>query len=303
MRSRIEQTLGPVDILGSSAGGSFSKPGPLEALEEGAWHATIDGNLTATFLTIKSFLPGLKARNRSAIVTISSSAGRVAQARAPVAYSAAKAGVQALTQVVAAQAGPNGVRANCVAPDTILTERNDQHIPTDMKKTMAVQHPVQRLGTPEDVAQAVVYLVSDDASWITGVIFDVASGAIYDLKEQSMHCVIRSGEIAPSPGGTITFEGAPHGSGVSFFLVNNKPGTGPDLHTHPYSETFIVRSSQARFTVDGRDIDAGPGDIVIVEPDTPHTFKNIGAERLDMVCIHAAPTMETVWLDTDEKGA
>lgn len=79
----------------------------------------------------------------------------------------AKAGVQALTQVVAAQAGANGVRVNCVAPDTILTERNEQQIPADMKKTMAERRPLQRLGTPEDVAQAVVYLASDDASWIT----------------------------------------------------------------------------------------------------------------------------------------
>ena len=52
-----------------------------------------------------------------------------------------------------------------------------------------------------------------------------------------MHSVVRSGELPPSPGGTVTFEGAPFGSEVSFFLVNNEPGSGPDLHRHPYSET------------------------------------------------------------------
>jgi mannose-6-phosphate isomerase-like protein (cupin superfamily) len=106
-----------------------------------------------------------------------------------------------------------------------------------------------------------------------------------------MHKVIRSGELKPSPGGTITFEGEPHGSGVSFFLVNNQPGAGPDLHRHPYSETWIVRAGRGRFTADGEEIDAGPGDIVVVGPETPHMFKNVGDERLDVICIHASPRM------------
>ena len=106
-----------------------------------------------------------------------------------------------------------------------------------------------------------------------------------------MHSVIRSGELRPSPGGTITFQGEPHGSGVSFFLVNNEPGAGPDLHRHPYAETWIVRSGRARFTADGQELDAGPGDIVVVGAESPHRFKNVGDERLDMICIHASPRM------------
>lgn len=106
-----------------------------------------------------------------------------------------------------------------------------------------------------------------------------------------MHQVIREGEIARSPGGTLTFEGEPYGSGVSFFLVYNEPGFGPDLHRHPYSETWIVRSGKARFTADGEDVEAGPGDILVVGPETPHKFKNIGTDRLDIICIHAAPRM------------
>jgi mannose-6-phosphate isomerase-like protein (cupin superfamily) len=89
----------------------------------------------------------------------------------------------------------------------------------------------------------------------------------------------------------VTFEGEAHGSGVSFFLVNNEPGAGPDLHRHPYSETWIVRSGRARITADGDDVEAGPGDIVVVAPETPHKFKNIGTERLDIICIHASPRM------------
>ena len=106
-----------------------------------------------------------------------------------------------------------------------------------------------------------------------------------------MHRMIRSGEIAPSPGGTVTFEGEPHGSGVSFFLVNNEPGAGPDLHKHPYSETWIIRSGRARMTADGEDIEAGPGDIVVVSAETPHKFKNVGTEQLDIICIHASPRL------------
>jgi mannose-6-phosphate isomerase-like protein (cupin superfamily) len=106
-----------------------------------------------------------------------------------------------------------------------------------------------------------------------------------------MHRIIRSAELRPSPGGTITFEGEPFGSEVSFFLVNNEPGKGPDLHKHPYSETWIIRSGTGRFTADGEEIDAGPGDIVVVGAETPHKFKNVGTERLDVVCIHASPRM------------
>jgi mannose-6-phosphate isomerase-like protein (cupin superfamily) len=88
----------------------------------------------------------------------------------------------------------------------------------------------------------------------------------------------------------VTFEGEPYGSGVSFFLVNNAPGAGPDLHRHPYSETWIVRAGRARITVGGDALEAFPGDIVVVEANTPHKFKNIGDARLEIVCIHASPT-------------
>lgn len=112
-----------------------------------------------------------------------------------------------------------------------------------------------------------------------------------------MHTVIRSGEIQRSPGGTLKFEGEPYGSGVSFFLVNNEPGKGPDLHKHPYSETWIVRSGKARITADGQEIEVGPGDIIVVTSETPHKFKNIGTDRLDIICIHSAPRMIQVDLE------
>jgi 3-oxoacyl-[acyl-carrier protein] reductase len=178
MRRQIEQTLGPIDVLVANAGGSFTPPGPLEEISEEGWHASVDGNLTATFLTIKSILPGMKERKSGSIVTISSAAGRRPHPQAPIPYSAAKAGIQILTQVVAAQAGPYSIRVNCVAPETILTERNHHRIPKAQQTALQELHPLSRLGTPDDVAQAALYLASNQASWVTGVILDVAGGAV-----------------------------------------------------------------------------------------------------------------------------
>jgi len=109
---------------------------------------------------------------------MSSAAARRPDARSPVPYAAAKAGIQILTQDLAAQAGPSGVRVNCLAPETILTERNQRQIPEAVQEQLAGMHPLRRLGTPEDVARAAVYLASDEAAWITGVILDVAGGAV-----------------------------------------------------------------------------------------------------------------------------
>lgn len=178
MRHTIEDRFGPVDILVANAGGSFTPPAPLEDIPEEGWRITVDANLLATFLTLKSFLPGMKQRRSGAIITISSTAGRTPHSRSPIPYAAAKAGIALLTQDVAAQVGPFGIRANCIAPETILTERNRERIPQAQQQALADAHPLKRLGTPEDVAHAAVFLASDKASWITGVVFDVTGGAV-----------------------------------------------------------------------------------------------------------------------------
>jgi 3-oxoacyl-[acyl-carrier protein] reductase len=178
MRLDVERELGEVDVLVANAGGSFTRPGPFEELTEEGWRATVDGNLTATFFTIRSVLPGMKRRRAGNIITMSSAAARRAHPQSPVPYAAAKAGIQMLTQHLAAQVGPYGIRVNCLAPETILTDRNRERIPDAQKASLVDIHPLKRLGTPEDVARAALFLASDQSEWITGLIVDVSGGAV-----------------------------------------------------------------------------------------------------------------------------
>src|SRR5216683_2427266 len=141
MRRVIVQELGPIDVLVANAGGSFTKPGPIEEISEDGWWASLDGNLTATFLTIKSFLPGMKERRAGSIITISSAAARRPHPGSPIPYAVAKAGIQLLTQDVAVQVGPHGIRANCIAPEMIMTGRSEEQIPAAMRDSLIEVHP------------------------------------------------------------------------------------------------------------------------------------------------------------------
>jgi len=178
MRDRIIDGYGHIDVLVANAGNTDSRPTPIDDITEESWRADIDRNLTGTFLTVKCFLPGMKERRTGSIITLSSAAGRRPSGHTLVAYGAAKAGVQIFTQDLAAQVGPYGIRANCLAPETILTETNERWIPVDTQRSLAESHPLRRLGTPEDVARAALFLASDESSWITGVIVDIAGGAV-----------------------------------------------------------------------------------------------------------------------------
>jgi 3-oxoacyl-[acyl-carrier protein] reductase len=178
MRRDVEQRLGPIDVVVANAGASYTRPGPLEEISEEGWRASIEGNLTATFLTVKSILPSMKSRKSGNIITISSAAARRPHPQSPIPYAAAKAGIQMLTQHVAAQVGQFGIRVNCIAPETIMTERNERKIPEQVQQQLVTTHPIRRLGTPDDVARAALFLASDDASWITGIVVDVSGGAV-----------------------------------------------------------------------------------------------------------------------------
>ncbi|MCU1302147.1 MAG: short-chain dehydrogenase [Candidatus Sulfotelmatobacter sp.] len=177
MRQKVENELGPVDVLAAFAGGGIVRPGPVEKVSEEEWQSVINGNLTATFLTVKSFLPGMIERRRGAIITMASTAGRLPSA-APAPYSAAKAGIVMLSRNLANDMGKYGIRVNCISPSAVLTERTSRHMPEAQQKEIAAMHPLGRLGVPEDIASAALFLASDSSSWITGVTLDVAGGRV-----------------------------------------------------------------------------------------------------------------------------
>ena len=93
------------------------------------------------------------------------------------------------------------------------------------------------------------------------------------------------------------FEGADHGAQVSFFITTHERGAGPDLHRHPYEETFIVQGGEAEFTIEDETIAARAGQIVVVPANAAHGFKGASDEPLRQVSIHPVPRMVTEWLD------
>ena len=175
IRERVEGEFGPADVLFAFAGGGIARPGPTAGISEEDWRSSVDGNLTATFLTIRSFLPGMIERGGGSIITMASSAARF-PTDAPAPYAAAKAGVIMLTRQLANEVGEHGVRVNCLAPHTTLTERVRRLMPEDRQRQIAVEIPLGRLGTPEDVGLAALFLASNASSWITGVTVDVSGG-------------------------------------------------------------------------------------------------------------------------------
>jgi len=177
MRKQAEEELGPVEVTAAFAGGGKARPGPVAQTTEEEWRSTVDANLTATFLTLKSFLPGMIERGSGSIVTMASSAARFPTG-APTPYAAAKAGVIMLTSQVANEVGKHGIRVNCLAPHTVLVERTRRFMPEEQQRQISEQIPLRRLGTPEDVALATLFLASESSSWITGVTLDVAGGKV-----------------------------------------------------------------------------------------------------------------------------
>jgi 3-oxoacyl-[acyl-carrier protein] reductase len=146
-------------------------------MPEEQWRSVIDSDLTTTFLAVRSFLPGMIERGRGSIITMASSAGRL-PSQASAAYAAAKAGVVMFSKHVANEVGQHGVRINCLAPSSILTERVERLMPEETQRQVAAMHVLQRMGTPEDVAMATLFLASESSSWITCVTLDVAGGRI-----------------------------------------------------------------------------------------------------------------------------
>jgi 3-oxoacyl-[acyl-carrier protein] reductase len=175
LRAKAERAFGPVTLVAACAGGG-GEPRPFleESLDH--WRGVVAANLTSAFLTLRIFLPPMVEQRRGAVVTMASTAGRqLSGAAAP--YAAAKAGLLSLTRQAAAEVAPHGVRINGIAPSSIVTDRLAQ-APDEVRHRIAQGFPLRRLGTVEDVAQATLFLLSDAASWITGITLDVAGGRV-----------------------------------------------------------------------------------------------------------------------------
>jgi NAD(P)-dependent dehydrogenase (short-subunit alcohol dehydrogenase family) len=172
--ARADEVFGPVDILVNNAGASYGND--LRTIEPDVWDRNLNVVLKSAFLCTKAALPGMIAKNKGAIVNIASVNGMMGLGEE--AYSAAKAGMINLTQNTAIRYGPQQVRANCIAPGTVDTPiwSERKKVSPNVMQELAVWYPLGRVGQPEDIASAALFLVSDAASWITGVLLPVDGG-------------------------------------------------------------------------------------------------------------------------------
>ncbi len=118
-----------------------------------------------------------------------------------------------------------------------------------------------------------------------------------------MFAIRRHEQPQPGASRTVRFEGRELGGPVSVFLVHAEPGRGSHLHRHPYRETWIVRKGEAEFTVGSETVRARDGDIVVAAADLPHRFLNVGADDLELVCIHPSEVIVQENLSEDVRDA
>ncbi len=163
---------GEIDVLVNNAG--TTRDGVLARMLDEDWRTVLETNLSSTFYTCRAAARGMMKRRRGAIVNISSIVG-VHGNWGQTNYAASKAGIIGFTKSLARELGSRGVRANVVAPGYVKTALTEA-IPDEARETMLGNTPLGRLGDPEHVAAAVRFLVSDEASFITGEVLLVDGG-------------------------------------------------------------------------------------------------------------------------------
>jgi 3-oxoacyl-[acyl-carrier protein] reductase len=169
---RLVEEAGDLDILVNNAG--LTRDGLIARMSDDDWDAVIDTNLRGTFHTCRAVARGMMKRRQGSIVNISSIVG-VHGNPGQTNYSASKAGIIGFTKALARELGIRGVRANVVAPGYIDT-RLTQVLDDELREAMLSSTPLGRFGDPEDVAGAVRFLCSDEASFITGEVLLVDGG-------------------------------------------------------------------------------------------------------------------------------
>ncbi len=165
-----------IDVLVNVAGGLVARKS-LSEMDEDFFDQVMKLNLTSTFLTTKSAVPHM--REGSAIVNLASLAGRDGGGPGAAAYATSKGAVMAFTRAMAKELGPSQIRVNCVCPGMIDTTFHDQFTKNAVRASVAAATPLKREGNPDEVADLVLYLSSEQSSFITGTSADINAGLYF----------------------------------------------------------------------------------------------------------------------------
>ena len=172
--AEVEKALGPIDILVNNAG--LTRDGLLMRMSDADWDQVLDANLKGAFNTMKVVTRGMMKRRDGRVINITSVVGIIGNA-GQANYAASKAGLIGLTQSVARELASRNVRVNAVAPGFIDTDMT-RELSEEQRKKLLEQIPLARLGSGDDVAHAVLFLASDQASYITGQVLVVDGGMV-----------------------------------------------------------------------------------------------------------------------------
>jgi 3-oxoacyl-[acyl-carrier protein] reductase len=172
--SKASKEFGRIDILVNNAG--ITKDGLAMRMKQADWEIVLETNLSGSFYAIQQVLPGMMRERWGRIVNISSVVGEMGNA-GQANYAASKAGLIGLTKSLAQEVGSRNITVNAVAPGFIETDMT-QGLNDELKQKLLDETPLKRMGTPRDIANAIKFLVSDEASFITGHVLDV-NGGIY----------------------------------------------------------------------------------------------------------------------------